>query len=228
MPLTKTRGGDDIIFLSILGGIFLLILLLLIIPLKLRFAWADDKLKLDIGWLFLWFDCSPEAILERIEKRAEKPVSKKPPKKPPKPKKKPRSALETLQTVFMLMRELKRPWNILRRHIVFSNVRIYLIVSGKDAHEAAVNYAKYSTVVFGLLTLVCQIFTVKKHEVFLLPDFTGRAFHDISFRMRIRPIFAVAAAVNLLFRFLVSLIRNRSVKVKGGKKYEPTESRKCK
>ena len=213
----------DILALSIIGGIILLILLLLIIPVKLRIALADDKLKIDAGWLFLWTDLYPKTPAKRVKK----PVRKKR-KKPPKLKKKKRKSIfETLEVLLTLMRQLRRPWNILRRHIVFSNVRAYLVISGDDAHGTAIDYAKYSTAVFGLLALIRHTFIVKKHEVFLYPDFAGQNdFRDVLIRIRVRPIFVVAAGLSLLFRFVLAIKRDKPVKVQGGKKYEPTASRK--
>ena len=170
-------------------------------------------------------------MIERIKNRKPKPEKQKKEKKKKKRKapKKKRSATDTLDTVLTLMRNFGRPWDILRSHIVFSRVRIYLVVGGDDAHAAATNYAKCSTAVYGLLTLIHQTFKLRRHKVFLYPDFTEREFRDISGRVHLRPIFAIIAGLHLLIIFLFTIIKARRpkpIKKRGGRKYEPATSRK--
>ena len=197
-------------------------------PVKFRFIWTDEALKLHAGWLFLWFDISPDKMVERFKSQKLKTENPKKLKKEKKrtPKKKKRSITDTLDTVLTLMRNIERPWDILRSRIVFSRIRIYLVISGDDAYLAAINYSKCSAAVYGLLTLIHQTFRLRRHKIVVQPDFAGREFRDISGRVHLRPIFAVAAGLYLLIIFLFTIIKNRPVKIRGGRKYEPATSRK--
>jgi hypothetical protein len=214
--------------LQILGGIALLLLFLLCVPLGLRLSYEKGELSLTLGYLFLRVRLLPAKAPGRAAKPAKPKKKAKPRGRPPdgeKPGEKKRAPGELLDILLDLLRSTGGAWNILRRHVVFHRVRLYFLISGEDAHKTALAYARYSAAVFSVLSLLSAIFVLKDRTVFLSPDFTGtKSRYDLSLRVRIRPVFAVAAAASLLWHFLKGRIR-RPTKSKGGRNHEPTASR---
>jgi hypothetical protein len=207
-----------------------LLLILLICPVKLRFAWNGEKLELVASYLFLRFDVSPDALAakaEKISRKLERKIKKDKPRKKKEPKEeddsgKKKFTPETLAAAIGLLRDAGGAWSRLRRHIVFYRVRLYIVVCGGDAHDTAIKHGQYSTGVFGLIALLQEIFSMQNPTVFLYPDFTGQKTRfDISFRLRVRPIFALTAGVYFLYRFTKVKLFKDKIKSKGGKKNEP-------
>jgi len=211
------------IFLAILGGIFLLLLFLMCTPISISATYAHDMFRVYLSYLFLRFNLSPEKLSDMLEKQIEK-------KKPLKDEdendenddkesdengknKKKRDASENIAIALELLKGAGNSWNILRKHILFDNIKFYAVVCSEDAHKTATGYAKLSNVVLAVLAVLQQTFVVKKPAVFIQPDFAHtKSRYDISLRVRLRPIFALAASINLLWRFIAAQPRKNSNK----------------
>ncbi|MCL2068783.1 MAG: hypothetical protein FWH00_02690 [Oscillospiraceae bacterium] len=175
---------------------------------KLRFEWDGEKISLAARYLFLRYTILPQKPRkpQKLKKKKQKPKKEKPPKQKFTP--------GSLEDILMIMREAGGVWNRLRRHIVLYRVKLYMVICGEDAHDTAIKYGQYSTGVFGLAALAGELCTLKAPTIFLYPDFTGQKNrYDISFRLRVRPIFAIYAGIYLLTRL-------PKIKSKGGRKHE--------
>ena len=218
------------ILLAILGGIFLLLLFLLLMPLGVSVKYAHEKLLVEVGYIFLRFKLSPDKLTYMLEKQTEKKhdeEEKKEQEKDKKSEKKKRSAVENAEIATQLLRSAGGAWNILRRHIVFDRLRFYAVVCSEDAHATATGYAKLSNVTLTVLALLQRTFVIKKPVVLVQPDFVHtKSRYDISLRVRLRPIFAVAAGINLLWCFIAAQPKKKQNNKKVVKKHESTASRK--
>ena len=217
------------IFLAILGGIFLLLLLLLCSPVGAWVTYEHGVFRVRLVFSFLSYSLSPdklEGMLDKKEKKTPKPDSEKEEAADTDKQKKKLDAADTFAIAIELLRGAGGAWGILRRHIVFDRLRFYAVVCSGDAYTTATSYAKLSNIVLALLTIMGRTFVVRDPAVFIQPDFSHtQSRYDISLRVRVRPIFAVAAGINLLWRFLAAQPRKKSRK-KAVKKYEPAASRK--
>jgi len=212
--------------LTVIGVIFLLLLLLVCIPVRLHIAYSGQTFRLHLYLLFLRFDLSPDKLLQKLEQRGEKPQKKKKEKKAepgteaaeedePKKKKK-KLGMEDIKPLWLASR---RALNLVRRHFILYQVRVNAAISRPDAHQTALAYAKTSAFLSVLLSILGELFVLKPARVHVSPDFTkDKSNWDISLRLRIRPVFVLAAAVCLLAGIIKAMRRAPAARVKTNRK----------
>lgn len=185
--------------LIVIGTIILLLLIPLLSPAGLDVAYQGGNFKARAHYLFFTFDLLPG---EQAEKATRKPKTKKEKKKKDE-EEKPKSAKDTANTIWSLVKSAPKGLNILRRHLIFSRVKLYICVGGPDAHQIAVNQSKLRLAVLTALDIVGLLFVLKEPEAGILPDFTAQSnTYDLSLRVSIRPLFVLAAACSILIHFL--------------------------
>lgn len=205
--------------LIIIGSVLLLIVLLLFVPVSVRFSFRDGDWKASAHYLFLRFDFSPEALARRAAKDAEKKVtgepevSKKAKEKEDTQKGKPKG-LDTVRLVWLMFKAS-------RRHLVIYRVRINILVAREDAHETAVAYGQMTTGVSLALAFLGEVFTLLPARVQIFPDFTReQSVYDISLRLRVIPWNVVLALRHLLIKLIKPGNKQKRQKIKGGKQHE--------
>jgi len=214
--------------LAVLFALPLLVLLLLLPSLRLHFSSAGGNIKVKAKYLFLSFQLYP--IKVKPEKKKKKKAKKQPEPekdKPPPAEKEKLSALQTWEQYKPLIQKAKKTMRFICKRLIIYKVKARVAVRGPDAHQTAITYAKTASFTSILMQILGWIFTLKKTDIVIAPDFLGeKSSYDISFRLRIRPIFVLTALIGLLPALLKAFKKNKKTKRKGGKKYEPAASHK--
>jgi hypothetical protein len=195
-------------------------------PASLSFNYEDGKLGLRARYLFLSFDL----LKQRPEKpqKPEKPKQKEKKAKEKKPEEK-REPGETAALVYELILASRHALNILRRHLIFYKIKVTAVVGGPDAHKTGDRYAAFCVVIPNVLSLLDSIFSAKEPQLLIMPNFMSeKTYWRVAFKVRIAPAHVLSAALFMLARFIKAVLssRQKRKKAKGGKKHEPTISRK--
>lgn len=176
-----------------IGLIVLFLLLIFLAPVSAQVSQRRGQLAVQLHYFFFRIQLFPFKPKKEARKKAKR--------KPEAAKEKKKTDI-TAALIWELVKTSRRGLRILRRHIVFSNVQIYISVGGEDARETALNQAKYAAAVAAMLDVIGLLFVLKPPRVGILPDFTSsETRYDLSFRAGIRPFFALMAGSNILIRF---------------------------
>lgn len=179
----------------IVAGILLLLAVLLLSPAVLRVTYRDNAVLVNAKYLFFRLDFDPAAEHKtKPKKEKRKRKKKKEEEKDPK---------QTMAAVWDLVKSSRRGLNILRKHLVFSRLRVYICVGGEDAHQIALASSKLRLAVLAALDVLELLFVMEDPEVAILPNFTATANrYDLLVQVQMRPAFVIAAGFSILFRFL--------------------------
>ena len=185
-----------------------IILLLLSIPVRFHIT-VDGVVTLWVKWLFFTLYNSQKPKKEKPPK-PKKEKSKKAKAKTDKVKKdkakkeKQNPSLEQIKEYADLAitasKKCFKPVRKLLKRISFAEIYLLVLVGGKDAHQAALNYGKVNFAVYNTINSLNGIFTLKVKQVEITP-----AFHkeDIDFKMhtiiKFSPLSGILAAFNLGF-----------------------------
>lgn len=199
------------IVLSILGGVLLFLLLLLLLlfilslfPVSLRVAYREEKLTVTGHYLFLSIPLVPG---KEEEKPDEEEEEKEPEEKKPKEKKPIKEQLAQWKELgakgLELLKTSKRALTTVKNHLIFYKIQIFALVGGEDAHQIGEEYGAHSAIIGSAMGLLYQFFHVKEPIIWLQPDFLAtKSEYDISFRVKIKPIFALVAGLGLLTKIV--------------------------
>lgn len=193
------------IVLWILGGILLFVFLLLLPSISLHASWQEESYHLTAHYLFFRFDLTKE--------RPKKDDTLKKKKKPKKEKEEEKKAGigDIIPQVWETLKSSRWAFGLIRRHLIFYRLRVLASIGGPDAHQTAEAYGKTAALINGGLGLLGEIFPVHIEQIVIIPDFLSEQSHyDLSGRVRIRPIFGAAAALNLVWVFLLASIKRTS------------------
>jgi len=212
--------------LIISGSIVLFFAVLLFSPVRLYFAYRDNKIIASVRYLFLKINILGEKLEEDPEKKAKRKTRKEAKKEKTKEDsedaKKKTNSIETLKTVWEIVKTCKRI-HTLRRHLIFYKISVTIIVGGDEAMKIATGYATIRALVENGLSLLDTLFVVKKPKVKIGPDFMlGKTAADISFRMKMAPFYVLAAGLQILIKIVKRILKNKMKQKKGGKQNEPT------
>lgn len=167
------------IILGILAGFLLLIVLILQIPVRVRFTYeqGDPTLRLRFGLVKYQLFPRPEKTEE-----AEKKPEKEPKKKKEKPKK-PKAKLNREQIFYaleklppILGRALKRTG----RSIRIEPLKVWLLVAGNDPADTAVLYGRLEAALAAGLPVLRNVIKIKDEDIRLYLDFTERQMDCIA------------------------------------------------
>ena len=214
------------VLLWILAGLLAVLLLafLLLLPsLRIYFTAQAGKINVVARYLFLSYHLYPakQKPAKQKKKADDKPQAEEAP--PPEEEKKP-SLREKITQYKPLMRRGKKILRTLFKRVIIYKVKARVSVCGDDAHKTALNYAKVTSMAAIFVQILGWAFTLQKTDIVINPDFLGeRSAYAVSFRARVRPIFALIAAMRLIPAYLEASKRHRKTR-KGGKKYESAAS----
>lgn len=205
----------------ILAGILLLLLLifLLLLPsVRVHFSGMGGDMKATVYYLFLRFRVYPtkEKPEKPKKKRRKKPDA--PKEDEPPPEKKKVSPFVTFKQYKPFIHKAKKVLRALCKRLVIYKVKANIKISGADAHQTALKYAKAASFLAIFLQILSWAFTVKKPDIAISPDFLSeKSAYDISLRLRIRPVFFLIAGARLLPDYLKVSRQDKKTR-KGGKK----------
>lgn len=222
----------------IAGGIILLIILLLAIPVVIRFEYGET-LYLRVRYLFITLyripakpkkpkkrkkqkkqqkqgETSDEAAAQADAQAQEKSgaAEEKPKKKKEKKEKDPR--IPTLKEIFELVRtffdSLGRPLKKLCRRIKICDFELYMICGGDDAAKAALTFGAVNLAVGNALGHLSSWFTVKDPHIDINVDFQSeQTTTECCCTVRLSALVVLIFAFNFLGRLIWRVLRNSVV-----------------
>lgn len=189
--------------LKIIGGVLLVLLLLLLAPVRVSFRSWNGETTASVRYLLFRFQLLP---WKERKKKPRKPKKEKPkkkskvkeaPKEPKKPPaKKPNKKVEQLRR---LLKSSRKAVALLCRHLVIYQVKAELQIGKGDAHQTALAYAKAASFLAILLELLGELFVLRKPDIRMEPAFHRETSqYNLALKVRLRPIFPLAAGVILL------------------------------
>lgn len=203
--------------LIIIGAI---LALLLLSPVAVDISYRQGDSSLTLRYLVYRRALSAEAL---TKKTAKEPAEEAVKQREEQGEGKAKSAKDTAGMIWSLVKSSRKGLSILRRHLVFSRVQVYISVGCPDAHQTALRYGQTGAAVQTALDIVRMMFVLKKPKVAVAPDFTrGDTRSDIRLRIGIRPVFLLAAAASVFRQFLrIKQQDNKNTdqteQIKGGK-----------
>lgn len=197
------------IILGVLAALLLALLLLLQVPLRVRFHYdqGDLALGLRFGPVRYQLFPRPEEPAEKPKKKPkEKPKDKEKPEKKKKPKK-PKAKINREQIFYaleklppILGRALKRTG----RSIRIEPLKVWVLVAGSDPADAAMLYGRLAAALAAGLPVLREAIRIKEEDVRLYLDFTEQQIDCIAdVGLALRPWSLLSAGV----RALASLIK---------------------
>ncbi len=107
------------------------------------------------------------------------------------------------------------PAKRLCKGIHFDKIYIDFKISDPDAHDCAIKYGTTCAVVYNMLGVFNQMFSVTKKSIDVDCIFNKeKSVYDISFTVRFHPIVCLACGVSFLWTYYFKIYKNKS----GGKK----------
>lgn len=189
------------LWLYIILGILLFILLILLIPIKVRASYANDfSLLLIIGFVRLrLYPPKPKK-----EKKAKKKKQKKPEEKSEKSEKEKTNLLKEKGLswfVNLIKKVAELAIGVLKdffKHIIIKKMMISIKVSGKDAADTAVQYGHYCSVVYPAVGTIARTTNCKKYGVDIAPDFDEDAKSE--YRLEFEAKILVLWLIGIVFK----------------------------
>ena len=85
---------------------------------------------------------------------------------------------------------------LLRRHLKVPRLRLWVRVAEGDAASTAIRYGQVSGAAYSLYALAAGLVRISPPDIRIRPDFLSETFWmDLELRLRLRPFWALAAAV---------------------------------
>ena len=216
--------------LIITGSVLLLLAILLAAPISVEITYGEQSLEVCLHYLFLRFNLSP-GLLEKktgLGKRKKTTRKEKPAEETEGSKDK--GALYAVESVWELLKNSRKGFGILRRHLIFSRVKVLVAVGGEDAAEIALRCAQLNTAALAALDLLGTLFVLRTPTVAIAPVFTAQSTRmELALRAGIRPVYVLRVWASVLYHFLRHVNENKKNpppnKAKGGKQHERAASR---
>lgn len=223
-------------FLIVFLALIALIVIILSIPISLVVSY-DSTLIVYAKWLFFKFDIHP-SVTKKKDKLDKDKKGKDTKTKDDTTKKQGKSnpfivfirkngvngVLNLLQKTTISVK--KALYNILRR-IVFKEIYLTMIITGKDAADTALQYGKACEKLFPSFGALVSFLKVRKYNIDVCPDFlvlNNSYFFFLS--ASIKPIYVTNAvfvlAIELLFKVIIKFIlssrqkADKNIKIKQG------------
>lgn len=223
------------IFLTVIFSIIALFVIILSIPLKVALRY-DDKISLDIRYLFVKLKILPTDPNKPKKEKAPKEKKPEEPKKEEAPKeKKPNPIVEMAKANGFdgMMEVLGNLGNVLKifggkllRSIVFNKADINITVGTGDAASTALKYGKTCQKIYPIMGFLCSNNVVKHHNINISADFLanntkGNFYFEMNICLRKIINSAIGLVVRLIFDVVLKFLKN------GKKKKSPqTENTK--
>lgn len=204
--------------LIIIGAVISLLACLLLIPILVDISYKDGEFQARLRYVVMRYNPLPGKEIAESKEKGTKAKRQKKGKEPPE---KTRTAKETVQLVWIVLKGSRKGARILRRHLIFSKVRVRIVVGGEDAHSIAESSGKLSVAVLAALDLIGVLFVLRAPKVEITPDFlAAESKYDLSLRVSIRPWYILRAGTSVFFKFMSTLQKDKKLKqqdIKGGK-----------
>lgn len=170
------------------------LLLLLLLPARV-WVRVDPEPSVTIG--YLW---AKKTVLPAPEKKPRPPAVKK--RKPkPRPEAKGKAGLDLGEGAGLLLElipRVARPVRRLLRRTTVARLELELTVSKPDAAATAIAYGQAQAVTVNAVALLDRVVRLKIRRIDIIPDFSGEgARFFLAFEVRLLPLAALAAALNI-------------------------------
>lgn len=210
------------IFLTVIFSIIALFVIILSIPLKVALGY-DDKISLDIRYLFVKLKILPTDPNKPKKEKAPKERKPEEPKKEEAPKeKKPNPIVEMAKANGFdgMMEVLGNLGNVLKifggkllRSIVFNKADINITVGTGDAASTALKYGKTCQKIYPIMGFLCSNNVVKHHNInvsadFLANDTKGNFYFEMNICLRKIINSAIGLVVRLIFDVVLKFLKN--------------------
>lgn len=210
------------IFLTVIFSIVALFVIILSIPLKVALGY-DDKISLDIIYLFVKLKILPTDPNKPKKEKAPKEKKPEEPKKEEAPKeKKPNPIVEMAKANGFdgMMEILGNLGNVLKifggkllRSIVFIKADINITVGTGDAASTALKYGKTCQKIYPIMGFLCSNNVVKHHNInvsadFLANDTKGNFYFEMNICLRKIINSAIGLVVRLIFDVVLKFLKN--------------------
>lgn len=191
--------------MKIFLAIVILLILVLLIPVKLRWN-TSPEITVRISYLFFKKQLLPAG--EKAEKSKEPQKEKE--EKPEKEKKKKEPPLSKKDILSLLPKAWKRllaPIKRLLRRTTIADLRLKMVVAGDESAETAIKFGKTNAAVVNAIAVIDRIFTLKLRQADIIPGFEScQSSFECSGEVRAVPLAVLIAAVSLLINALILLL----------------------
>ena len=200
--------------LYIILGILLFLLVLLLLPVKIRLEY-DNDLKLWVGYTFIYIQLvpkkpkKPRKPRKKKQKKEEAPAEK---NEPASNKKKKNSILEykdkhgldgLIELVKKICGIVTKAMGRTARHLTIPYLEINAFIGGEDSADAAMKYGYACSAIYPLLSILDQHIRIKKHDVYIDAGFNAdKTQVRFILKARIMPVFVIIGAVEALIKAL--------------------------
>ncbi|MBR0415413.1 MAG: DUF2953 domain-containing protein [Clostridia bacterium] len=100
----------------------------------------------------------------------------------------------------------------LMKHFIIRKLVVHYGVTGKDAADTAIKFGAISTALFPSIGVINKAAQVKKHDIVIIPDYTGSEdTQEIYIHMSYRLLALIAVALGALKDFLQILKREKKI-----------------
>lgn len=214
----------------ITGSIVLLLLAVLLVPIRLCFAYGRGGLSLSLHFLFVRLRILPtkekkppsakkqqRMDAKAAEKKTKKEAKKaaKAEKEPPPSEKAKQSTGDFLEMLWEFAKTSHRALSILRRHLVVYKLQAVVLVGGADAFETAMKFSRISTICYTAMCLLDELVILQPPQISISPQFLSEeTTAEVSVRVRISLLFLLWAAIVAAARLFTILRNSRGGKTK--------------
>ena len=223
------------IALYIIGGIILLILFLLFMPVTFTMEY-EDEFNAKLQYLFFTYKLNDE------KKKKKKRIKKSKKKKEKKNKNKESGVSKNLKIIkeSFKLKGFEGAKNILRiaayfvkkisklikNHLIIRDICVMMSVGGNDAADTSVKYGKLCAVVFPSLGAIVNTMKVRNYDVQISPDFMrseNKAY--IYAKLQMRAAFILAFDASVLFKLILGPIIGQKIKNINNKAVQKNEGK---
>ncbi|HBL41023.1 MAG TPA: hypothetical protein DDY98_05410 [Ruminococcaceae bacterium] len=206
--------------LWIILGIILFFVAVLSVRVTVFFDY-NEKLKMDVRWLFLKVPVYPTKPKKKKPKKQKEEKPKEEKKEEPKPKKenmfktfyKNQGFYGVMELLGNVKRVLGGMFSSMGHHFVFRELKCYFTVgAGDDAAATSMLYGKTCAAVFPIMGLITNTCHVKEYDCAVRPDFIkGEKSAVVRAVFSVRPIFYInallACGVKLFFQVILKFMK---------------------
>ena len=205
--------------LYIILGILAFILILLMLPFRVKVEY-EDEVHIRIGFAFLNFTVLPQKPKKprkpkKSRKKKKPDENKKPETKPEKKKKNPileykdkhglEGLLDLIREIVHIVVDLLKG---LAKHLKISDLVINAVIAGEDSADTAMKYGYACSVIYPAVSLLENKAVLKKHKEDISAGFLAeKTVIEFRFTAKIRVLFILAAVIPSLFKFLKTIAK---------------------
>ncbi len=192
--------------MAVVLGILTAILLLLLVPVRVTASAASgQKAAAALHWLLFSYPLYP-----RPQKEKPKDGAKKEKKREAEKPDKPRRGIEPLLTQLLAdFDRLAHPVQKLLRRTSLAAFSLRIVVVGEDAAATALRFGTVNAAVYSGVAILDRVFALRVRQIEILPGFTAeREEYSFSGELRLVPLAALAAAVQIGFWTLAAMIKS--------------------